>query len=192
MLTHFGGSAPNNQMQVIAHLCSLTPLHSYFFPALLVLYSALPHQWRWGLLLIERYYFYMAWKAEYALLMLFSTVLNYGIAIALETSDHRVARHVWKVFGNHTWLSLSPTSGGGGIVRFPRGFAITSISQRVSSLGRGKRTAHEARCADSQNSATRSIDVQIMFRAAETGFLSKTRFLTTDLFLTHYSLLARL
>ena len=31
-----------------------------------------------------------------------------------------------------------------------------------------------------------TIDVPIMFRAAETGFLTKPRFLTTDLFLTHY------
>ncbi|MCB0121245.1 MAG: MBOAT family protein [Caldilineaceae bacterium] len=65
-----------------------------FFPAVLVLYFALPHQWRWGLLLIASYYFYMAWKAEYALLMLFSTMLNYGIAIALESINHRVVRNV--------------------------------------------------------------------------------------------------
>jgi D-alanyl-lipoteichoic acid acyltransferase DltB (MBOAT superfamily) len=58
-----------------------------FFPAVLVTYFALPQRWRWGLLLVASYLFYMAWQAEYALLLLFSTVVNFGIAWWLATVD---------------------------------------------------------------------------------------------------------
>lgn len=65
-----------------------------FFPVVLIAYFALPHRWRWGLLLAASYYFYMAWKAEYAILMLFSTAVNYGIALELEVSENKVIRKI--------------------------------------------------------------------------------------------------
>jgi len=63
-----------------------------FFSTVLIAYFALPHRWRWGLLLGASYYFYMAWQAEYALLLLFSTVVNYSIARWIESANSRFQR----------------------------------------------------------------------------------------------------
>src|SRR4051794_29997893 len=51
-----------------------------FLPIVVVTYYAIPHRWRWLLLLIASYYFYMCWKAEYAILMVISTGVAYGSA----------------------------------------------------------------------------------------------------------------
>lgn len=48
-----------------------------FLPAVLVLYWALPHRFRKYLLLAASYYFYMCWKPEFIVLILFSTAVNY-------------------------------------------------------------------------------------------------------------------
>ena len=37
----------------------------------------MPHKWRWALLLVASYYFYMCWKVEYIFLILFSTGIDY-------------------------------------------------------------------------------------------------------------------
>lgn len=42
-----------------------------FLPAVLVLYWALPHRFRKYLLLAASYYFYMCWKPEFIVLILF-------------------------------------------------------------------------------------------------------------------------
>ena len=42
-----------------------------------MLYFSLPAKRRWMLLLIASYYFYMSWKAEYAILILASTTVDY-------------------------------------------------------------------------------------------------------------------
>jgi len=55
-----------------------------FFPVVVLLYFALPHRWRRWLLLAASYYFYMAWRAEYLLLLLFSTLFDYLIALRME------------------------------------------------------------------------------------------------------------
>ncbi len=55
-----------------------------FFPVVVALYFSLPHRWRLLLLLGASYYFYMAWRAEYVLLLLFSTLFDYVIALRME------------------------------------------------------------------------------------------------------------
>lgn len=34
-----------------------------FFPIVVALFFATPHRYRWALLLVASYYFYIAWKA---------------------------------------------------------------------------------------------------------------------------------
>jgi alginate O-acetyltransferase complex protein AlgI len=51
-----------------------------FFPLVIFLYFALPYRWRWVLLLAASYYFYMSWKAEYILLIVASTLIDYFAA----------------------------------------------------------------------------------------------------------------
>ncbi len=70
-----------------------------FFPLVAVLYFALPHRFRWVLLLGASYYFYMAWKAEYVLLIMASTLIDYTVGLALGSAQ----RLSWR----RTLLSIS-------------------------------------------------------------------------------------
>lgn len=48
-----------------------------FFPTVVVLYFLIASQYRWVLLLVASYYFYMAWKPAYILLIVVSTIIDY-------------------------------------------------------------------------------------------------------------------
>lgn len=48
-----------------------------FLPTILILYFAIPSKYRWVLLLLGSYAFYMFWKVEYLALIVFSTVLDF-------------------------------------------------------------------------------------------------------------------
>jgi alginate O-acetyltransferase complex protein AlgI len=55
----------------------------YFFPIVIFLYFATPFKYRWVLLLASSYYFYMSWKAEYIILIIISTLVDYFVGINL-------------------------------------------------------------------------------------------------------------
>jgi alginate O-acetyltransferase complex protein AlgI len=64
----------------------------FFFPFVVFIYFSIPHRYRWILLLIASYYFYMCWKAEYAILLLGSTTIDYCAGLwmgRLEKQAHR-------------------------------------------------------------------------------------------------------
>ncbi|MDP8219826.1 MAG: MBOAT family O-acyltransferase [Candidatus Stygibacter frigidus] len=54
-----------------------------FFPTVCLLYFIVPHKYRWLLLLIASYYFYMSWKASYAILLLSITIINYSAGLMM-------------------------------------------------------------------------------------------------------------
>ena len=54
-----------------------------FFPIVFILYYAIPQKFRDHWLLAASYYFYMCWNAEYALLLLASTVITYVSGLLL-------------------------------------------------------------------------------------------------------------
>ena len=58
-----------------------------FLPIVFFIYWALPHKYRWGLLLIASYYFYMSWNAKYVILIFFTTFVSYIAAILIEKED---------------------------------------------------------------------------------------------------------
>lgn len=58
-----------------------------FFPIVTVLYFAIPHKYRWMLLLASSYVFYMGWNAAYALLLLTSTVVTYVASLLIDKSE---------------------------------------------------------------------------------------------------------
>ena len=60
-----------------------------FLPIVFLLYWALPHRFRWILMLSASYYFYMSWNAKYVFLILFTTVVSYGAARLLENERSR-------------------------------------------------------------------------------------------------------
>lgn len=55
-----------------------------FLPIVFILYWALPHRFRWILMLAASYYFYMSWNAKYVVLILFTTFISYLAARLLE------------------------------------------------------------------------------------------------------------
>lgn len=63
----------------------------YFLPAVIILYYILPFKYRWILLLLASYYFYMCWKVEYILLIVTSTLIDYtaGIMMGRQTKKHK-------------------------------------------------------------------------------------------------------
>lgn len=68
-----------------------------FLPLVLLLYSVIPAKFRWVLLLLASYYFYMAWRPEYIFLIVFSTLAGYGTALAIQRSEDQRSRKGWLV-----------------------------------------------------------------------------------------------
>jgi D-alanyl-lipoteichoic acid acyltransferase DltB (MBOAT superfamily) len=62
-----------------------------FLPVILGVYFSIPHRWRQLLLLGAIYYFYMAWKVEYVVLLLASILIDYSLALWIEKA--RSKRH---------------------------------------------------------------------------------------------------
>ena len=81
-----------------------------FFPAVVALYFATPRRFRWVLLLAASYYFYASWKAEYLLLIMASTLIDYGSALRIEAA--RTLRQ------RKAWLAVSLTANLGLLIAF--------------------------------------------------------------------------
>lgn len=61
-----------------------------FFPLVFMLYWALPHRARKYLLLAASYYFYMCWKPDFIVLILYSTAVDYLCALGMERrAEHK-------------------------------------------------------------------------------------------------------
>ncbi|MGV9012077.1 MAG: MBOAT family O-acyltransferase [Flavobacteriales bacterium] len=64
-----------------------------FLPLVLVLYHLIPKGYRWVMLLVVSYYFYMCWKPFFAVFMLISTLVDYWAAMLMEDAkDQRTKR----------------------------------------------------------------------------------------------------
>lgn len=55
-----------------------------FFPIVFFLYYWVPTKYRWCLLLISSYYFYMCWRPQYIILILISTAIDYFASLEME------------------------------------------------------------------------------------------------------------
>ena len=71
-----------------------------FFPIVITLYFIVKHKYRWILLLAASYYFYMSWKAEYAVLLLLSTIITFYTAIAMAKSSSQKLKQFY------LWISI--------------------------------------------------------------------------------------
>lgn len=71
-----------------------------FFPIVVTAYFLCPQHYRWALLLAASYLFYAAWRMEYALLLLLSTVVDYTAARFMGGQVEQAGR------GNYLALSL--------------------------------------------------------------------------------------
>ena len=73
-----------------------------FFPSVVALYFLLPHRFRWVLLLLASYVFYMFWRVDYAIILVVSTLIDYttGRMMAQYADDEKKKRKPW------LWVSL--------------------------------------------------------------------------------------
>lgn len=55
-----------------------------FFPVVVTIYFIMPYKYRWVVLLLSSYYFYMAWEPAYLILILISTVIDYFAGIMMD------------------------------------------------------------------------------------------------------------
>ena len=60
----------------------------FFFPAVVCLYFLIPYKFRWALLLVASYYFYMCWKPEYIILIMGSTLIAYYSGIKMGQAEN--------------------------------------------------------------------------------------------------------
>lgn len=65
-----------------------------FLPIVFFLYWALPQKYRWIVLLISSYYFYMSWNVKYVVLILFTTAVSYTGAFLLEKTDRKAVKRM--------------------------------------------------------------------------------------------------
>ena len=65
-----------------------------FLPTVFVLYWLSPHQYRWALMLVASYYFYMCWDVKYVVLILFTTSVSYGGALLIEKQESKIKKKI--------------------------------------------------------------------------------------------------
>ena len=70
-----------------------------FFPIVVMLYYILPHRIRWVCLLGASYYFYMSWNPIYAVLILFTTGINFLSAIFMQKTDSQRRKKAFLLIG---------------------------------------------------------------------------------------------
>ena len=63
-----------------------------FFAVLVIIYYAIPHRFRWGLLLLASLVNYAAFRVVYVWLLLGITLVGYVAAIAIERTEERRRR----------------------------------------------------------------------------------------------------
>ena len=63
-----------------------------FLPIVIIGYYLLNAKYRWALLLIASYYFYMCWKPEYVVLILISTLIDYFAGLQMAKRDSKKKR----------------------------------------------------------------------------------------------------
>lgn len=77
-----------------------------FFPIVVALYFAIPNRFRWILLLIASYYFYMCWNYKYIVLIMVSTVVDYCAGILIYRTDKKLPRKLLLLASLFTNLGL--------------------------------------------------------------------------------------
>ncbi|MCD4696812.1 MAG: MBOAT family protein [Bacteroidales bacterium] len=68
-----------------------------FFPIVVAAYFAISPRFRWILLLLASYYFYMCWNYKYIVLIIFSTIVDYFAAKAMFRSKTKLYKRVFLI-----------------------------------------------------------------------------------------------
>ncbi|MDA3930457.1 MAG: MBOAT family protein [Prolixibacteraceae bacterium] len=81
----------------------------YFLPIVIIGYFLLPHKFRWILLLLASYYFYMCWRADYIILIVVSTLIDFFAARRMGQHTERKRRKKYLILSLFTNLGLLGT-----------------------------------------------------------------------------------
>jgi len=65
-----------------------------FLPIVFFVYWALPQKYRWVVLLVSSYYFYMSWNVKYVVLILFTTGVSYAGAVLIEKFQEKSVKRM--------------------------------------------------------------------------------------------------
>ena len=73
--------------------------YAVFLPIVFILYWLIPKKFRWSLLLVASYYFYMSWNAKYVVLIASTTLVSFYAGILIEKADSKRAKKIilWAV-----------------------------------------------------------------------------------------------
>ena len=77
-----------------------------FYVVVVALFFAVPQRLRWIVLLSASYYFYMSWRAEYVVLIVAATLINYAAGLGMERSRDPVVRKALLVAGVSSSLGI--------------------------------------------------------------------------------------
>ena len=77
-----------------------------FFPIVIILYFSLPYKYRWILLLVASYYFYMCWKVDYIVLIIISTLIDYICSNKMSRIKKKPQRKKWLLISLFTNLGI--------------------------------------------------------------------------------------
>ena len=77
-----------------------------FFPIVVAAYFILRPKYRWILLLLASYYFYMCWDYRYIVLIMFSTVVDYFSGIIIHKTDKKKVKTTFLLASLGTNLGL--------------------------------------------------------------------------------------
>lgn len=66
-----------------------------FLPVILLMYWASTHKYRWMLLLAASYFFYGSWRAEFLILIVYSTCVDYFAALQIDTTKDLLKKRIW-------------------------------------------------------------------------------------------------
>ena len=70
-----------------------------FYLIVVIAYFSISHKYRWILLLISSYYFYLCWNIKYSLLIIFSTLVTFFAGILISQAKN--------IYWKKTYLSFS-------------------------------------------------------------------------------------
>src|SRR5580692_8018069 len=86
---------------------SFTSIHFLiFFPIVTILYFILPFRFRWSLLIVASYYFYMSWRPWYALLIVFVTIVSFVFGQWIAGAANLSSRRLYLIIGCTIDLSV--------------------------------------------------------------------------------------
>lgn len=73
--------------------------YAAFLPVAVILYFTFPHKFRWAVLLMLSYYFYMSWNVKLIWLILFTTFTSYISAILIENTTNQKLKKLYMTVG---------------------------------------------------------------------------------------------